>query len=172
MKVFALTAVCILMLSAASFAQVKSVYTSTNTKACRTISSNPDEAGSYEGECRGVGGYKVRLLEGDLRQSITLVTPKKKKQELNFWQQYSGFSSIGEKIEWRVKKGVPIALIARYNVASGDDSTKNTAYLLVSKISATGSCVTDVVQPSTSQNAEARRLADIASTKPCREPGN
>src|SRR5438552_15551466 len=39
-------------------AQNRGVYTSTKTSACRTISSNSNEAGSYEGECTGVGGYK------------------------------------------------------------------------------------------------------------------
>lgn len=168
MKIFALTVGCVLLLSAASFAQIKSVYTTTNTKTCKTIMSNPDEAGSYEGECPGVGGFKIRLIEGDLRQTINIITPKKKTQELTFWQFYSSFSAVGEKVEWRVKKGVPIALIARYNVADIEDSTKNTSYLLVSKISAALSCVTDVVEPSKNQNAEARRLADAASAKPCK----
>src|SRR5215204_4730031 len=95
----------LLLLAIPAVAQNKSVYTSTRTSACRTIESNPDEGGSYEGECAGVGGYKVRLLEGDIRQTLNIITPAKKKFELNFWGFYSGFSSIGEKIEWRTKKG-------------------------------------------------------------------
>jgi hypothetical protein len=39
---------------------------------------------------------------------------------------------------------------------------------MVSKISATMSCVTDVVNPSTTQNVEARKLADAALDKPCK----
>jgi hypothetical protein len=167
MKTIALAAAC-LLLTVSTFAQNKSVYTKMDSKSCRTISSNPNEAGSYEGECLGIGGYKLRLLEGDLRQSINVLTPAKKKFELNFWQYYSGFSAIGEKVEWRTKKGVPVALIARYNVANGDDSTKNTSYLLISKIGKKESCVTDVVLPSKTQNEEARKLADEASSKPCK----
>lgn len=166
MKIIALAVVGLLFTFAVE-AQNQSIYTSTRTSACRTISSNPDEAGSYEGECSGVGGYKVRLLEGDIRQSLTIVTPAKKKQELNFWGFYGGFSAIGEKIEWRTKKGVPVALIARYNVAGGDDSSKSTSYLMISKISRTESCVTDVVEPMAKQNEKARELADLAPTKPC-----
>ncbi len=153
-----------------AFAQNKSVYTSTKTGACRTISSNPDEAGSYEGECAGVGGYKVRLLEGDIRQTINIITPGKKKFELNFWGFYSGFSSIGEKIEWRTKGGVPVALIARFNVAGAEDSSKSTSYLMISKISKTSSCVVDVIMPGAKQNDNARVSADLASTKPCKSP--
>lgn len=148
-------------------AQNKSVYTSTKTSACRTISSNPNEGGSYEGECQGVGGYKIRLLEGDIRQTLNIITPAKKKFELNFWGFYGGFSSIGEKIEWRTKGGVPVALIARFNVAKNDDAGGNQSYLMVSKISKIMSCVTDSVLPGPNQNLEARKLADAALTKPC-----
>lgn len=154
----------------AAAAQNKSVYTSTKTSTCRTISSNPNEAGSYEGECQGVGGYKVRLLEGDIRQTLNIITPAKKKFELNFWAFYSGFSAIGEKIEWRTKAGVPVALIARFNVAGAEDSSKSTSYLMVSKIGRSSSCVTDVVKPQPNQNEKARELADAAAGKPCMDP--
>lgn len=45
-----------------AFAQkATSVYTSTTTKSCRTIESNPNEAGWYRGRCKGVGGYALEL---------------------------------------------------------------------------------------------------------------
>ena len=150
------------------FAQNTSVYTSTKTSACRTISSNADEGGSYEGECNGVGGYKIRLLEGDIRQTINVITPAKKKFELNFWGFYGGFSYVGEKIEWRMKGRVPVAMIVRYNVAGSDDTQKSTSYLMVSKIGPRESCVTDVILPGSKQNEEARTAADSASSKPCK----
>lgn len=168
MRTITLTAIAIFALASFAGAQNKSVYTSTTTKACRTISSNPNEAGSYEGECPGVGGYKLRLLEGDIRQTLNVVTPGKKKFELNFWSFYGGFSAVGEKVEWRTKGGVPVALIARFNVADAEDSTKNTSYLMVAKISKSSSCVTDVVLPGANQNEKARELADKASTKACK----
>ena len=168
MRTITLTAIAIFALAAFAGAQNKSIYTSTTTKACRTISSNPNEAGSYEGECPGVGGYKLRLLEGDIRQTLNVVTPGKKKFELNFWGFYGGFSAVGEKVEWRTKGGVPVALIARFNVADAEDSTKNTSYLMVAKISKSSACVTDVVLPGANQNEKARELADKASTKACK----
>ena len=167
MKKIILLAACVFALSGLAAAQNKSIYTSTRTSACRTISSNPDEAGSYEGECAGVGGYKVRLLEGDIRQTLNIITPGRKKFELDFWGFYGGFSSIGEKIEWRTKAGVPVALIARFSVAGSDDTQKSKSYLMVSKIGKTSSCVTDVVDPQANQNVKARELADAASDKPC-----
>ena len=160
---------CFIALASLAVAQNKSVYTSTKTGACRTIKSNPNEGGSYEGECVGVGGYKVRLLEGDIRQTLNIITPAKKKFELEFWGFYGGFSSIGEKIEWRTKGGVPVALIARFIVADSENEKKNTSYLMVSKIGKTKSCVTDVVLPGANQNEKARELADVASAKPCKK---
>ncbi|CAN5375583.1 hypothetical protein BH10ACI3_BH10ACI3_05510 [soil metagenome] len=168
MKIIIFAIICVFAIAGLAAAQNKSVYTSTTTKACKTIASNPNEAGSYEGECPGTGGYKVRLLEGDIRQTLNIITPVKKKFELNFWGFYGGFSTVGEKIEWRTKGGVPVALIARFNVADSEDSTKNTSYLMVSKIGKTKACVTDVVMPGEAQNEKARKLADAAPAKPCK----
>lgn len=168
MKFFLTSAICMFAFAGIALAQNKSVYTSTTTKACKTIAQTDDGAGSYEGECPGTGGYKIRLLEGDIRQTINIISPAKKKFELNFWGFYGGFSTVGEKIEWRVKKGVPIALIARFNVADAEDSTKNTSYLMVSKIGAKQSCVVDVIMPGAKQNEDARTVADKASTMPCK----
>ncbi len=170
MKHLILAALVSTLFGSAAAAQNTSIYTSTRTSACRTITSNPDEGGSYEGECRGTGGYKVRLIEGDIRQTLNIIAPGGRKFELNFWGFYGGFSAIGEKIEWRTKRGVPVALIARFNVANPDDSTGSTSYLMVSKIGRTMSCVTDIVAPMPKQNEEARRLADAAAAKPCKSP--
>src|SRR5437899_1710340 len=160
MKLILWTLTLALLLSTSAAGQNKSIYTNTKTNACLKISSNPNEAGSYEGECNGVGGYKVRLLEGDIRQTINIITPSRKKFELDFWGFYGGFSSIGEKIEWRTKAGVPVALISRFNVAGSDDTQKSKSYLMVSKIGPRMSCVTDVVEAGPDQNVKARALAD------------
>jgi len=159
-----------LILAATVFAaaQNTSIYTSTRTSSCRTIKSSDEGAGSYLGECRGVGGYKIRVLEDDIRQTIDVVTPANKKFALDFWAFYSGFSAVGEKIEWRMKGGVPVALIARFNVSDPEDYKKTTSYLMVAKVGKTSSCVTDVVEPAAGQNETARKLADAASTKPCK----
>src|SRR5437016_4630856 len=84
--------------STAAAQKFTSIYTSTSAKACRTIESHPDEAGWYRGRCKGVGGYALDLTEGDLRQSLDVITPAKKKFELNFTSFYSSFSAIGDKV--------------------------------------------------------------------------
>jgi hypothetical protein len=152
----------------------QSVYTNMSGKACRTIKATAEEGGSYVGICGGVGGYKLQVEEGDLRQNIQVIDPFGKKHSLELWNVVgSSFSSLGEKAEWRVQrkktKVVPVALIVRYNVANPEDSTKSTSYLAVAKITAAKICVTDKFVPKAGANEAARVAADNAANKPCLE---
>lgn len=166
-------AFCILAGAAGAIAQSnRSMYTSLSEKSCRTIKADSSEAGSYIGICGGVGGYKLQVEEGDLRQNIQVVTPAGKKHSLELWTVIgSSFSSLGEKAEWRVRtvKGriVPSALIVRYNVSDPEDSTKQTSYLAVTKITANQICVTDRIPPGPDANVAARAAADGSANKPC-----
>lgn len=155
----------VLLFANIAFAQNKSFYTSTGASACKATPASRD--GGYVGVCPGVGGYKVEFAEDDLRQNIWVVTPAKKKFDLNLWLIFGNFSAVGEKIEWRKKGGVPVAMIIRYNVNDQGDGKPATSYLMVAKISRTGACVTDIVKPGKSQNTLARSLADAAASKPC-----
>lgn len=148
-------------------AQNTSVYTSTSTRACKTIESSSKEAGYYRGRCPGAGGYKLELIEGDIRQTLNVITPAKKKFELNFWQYNGNFSAIGDKVEWRLRKGVPVAIIARFNVADASGATKGSSFLIVSRVSPQESCVVDIIEPVAKQNEKARASADAASGKQC-----
>ncbi len=158
--------------------KIESVYTNLNTKDCKTLEQSDEGTGFYRGECPGIGGYKLQVTEGDIRQSIDVVAPNKKIYELDLTGNVStAFSSVGEKAEWRVtrrgKTVVPTALIVRYNASENpDDSTKLTSYLVVAKIAKTEICVTDVVKPGAKANEEARKLADSAAAKPCKVPAN
>jgi len=171
MKIFFLCTILLLTLTVSLAAQNKSIYTSTSDKICKAQKANDDEGGDYIGICPGVGGYKLKLIEGDLRQTLFVITPKKKEHPLRFNEFYYSFSAIGDKVEWRTKRGVPFALIARYNVADVENSEKRTSYLMVVKITKSFSCVTDVVLPGAKQNEEARKLADTASTRACKVAG-
>ena len=155
----------------------RSVYTNLGEKSCKTIRTDSSEAGSYEGICPGVGGYKLQVEEGDLRQNIQVVTPAGKKHSLNLWAVVgSSFSSLGDKAEWRVRtqkgKVVPVALIVRYNLSNPEDATKITSYLAVVKITASKICVTDKIAPGASANVAARTAADQSADKPCLESSN
>jgi hypothetical protein len=158
--------------------KIESLYTNLNTKECKTIEQSDEGTGWYRGECKGIGGYKLQVTEGDIRQSIDVIAPNKKKSELDLIGNVStAFSSVGEKAEWRVtRKGktiTPTALIVRYNASENpDESSKLTSYLVVAKITKNKICVTDVVKPGANANEEARKLADASSAKPCKVPGN
>src|ERR1044071_3975463 len=107
-------------------AQQRSVYTPLDVKNCRTIKTETTGAGDYEGRCRGVAGYSLTLLEGDLRQNVIVVTPKGAKHSLELWDVISGgFSYVGPRAEWRMAqqsgKSSPVALIIRYNVSADAD---------------------------------------------------
>ena len=156
----------------------QSVYTSLGEKHCRTVKSAEAGDDGYEGRCRGVAGYTLMLSEGDLRQNITVITPKGAKHSLDLWDVISGgFSSVGPKAEWRTTtrngKPAPVALIVRYNANEDPEApTRQNSYLAVSKITATKICVTDKILPGPKANEDARRAADTAATRPCLKTGH
>lgn len=166
--VFAITLVLVVGSMSAKAQSNRSLYTTLEAKQCRTLKSD-----SYLGRCPGVGGYSLLVAEDDLRQDITVVTPQGAKHSLGLWEVVSaGFSHVGSKAEWRVakRKGklFPVALIVRFTAS--EDSTqpnKTTSYLAVSKITPATVCVTDKIAAGTNANEEARRAADVASSKPC-----
>ena len=167
MKILTLAAAIILS-SVFAFAQNTSVYTNLDGKGCKTLESNPNEGGSFLGECKGVGGYKLQVLEGDLRQSVNVIDPMGNKTELNFWNISGGFSSLGEQAEWRMKGKTPVAMIVRFNVSENpEDSSKTTSYLVVVKITKSVVCITSALKPTRSHNYEARLAADNSATRPC-----
>ena len=158
--------------------KIESVYTSLETKDCKTIEQSNEGSGWYLGECKGVGGYKLQVTEGDIRQSINVIAPGNKKYELDFGGHISGgFSSVGAKAEWRVtRKGktvTPIAVIVRFNASENpEDSSIITSYLVVNKITKNQICPTDVIKPNAKANEEARNLADTSANKPCKMSEN
>jgi hypothetical protein len=164
----------VLILTLGCFAQTKkieSIYTSTLVKDCKTIEQDNEGAGYYRGECPGVGGYKIELIEGDIRQTINMIAPNGTSSELNFWSTVSGgFSAVGEKAEWRItrngKKVTPFALIIRYN-AQNPETEKNDSFLVVVKITGNSACVTEIIKPTANQNVKAREAADNSANKPC-----
>jgi|ERR1044071_3334860 hypothetical protein len=167
--VLTLTAIFILTLTV-SASPVTSVYSSLS--GCKIVKTGRDWSTQA---CRGIGGYNLQIEYGDARESITVFTPNRQKYPLNLWSVVSsGFSSVGQKAEWRVTtkngKQVPIALIVRFNASENpEDSSKVTSYLVVAKITPQKICVTDKIAPSATANEEARRAADASADKPCME---
>jgi hypothetical protein len=159
----------------AQSSRIESVYT--DLKSCREIKADDESGILFRGRCAGVGGYKIILSASEHHQSINLLTPKGTELELNFLSQNGSAapSSIGQKIEWRIrregKKVIPLALIVRLNrFGNPDNRSQATSYLLIIKIKGETACVTDVIEPTaTNQNIEARQSADNSANMPCRE---
>ena len=151
---------------------LETVYTDLTEDKCTDVDADEAEEWSVQ-SCKGVEGYKLRVSEGDLRQTIDVVFPDGSKHELDMWTVVSsGFSTVGDKAEWRIRKAdgkaVPVALIVRYNVnADPEDTEKITSYLTVTKITANDACITDVIQPVKNANLRARELAETAAGRPC-----
>lgn len=161
--------------TSAQMKKVESIYTSLSDKTCKTVELDVNEGGYYRGICPGVGGYRLEMTEGDLRQTLNVIAPNRKKYELDFQQNVSvGFSGVGGKAEWRVtrngKKIVPFALITRFNVAkSPDNPEQENSYLIVTKITKTSACIVDVIEPTVkNQNAKARESADASAGMQCK----
>jgi hypothetical protein len=151
-----------------AFAASSSQYT--DLDKCKMIDSNEQENWSRE-LCKGLGGYALERSEGDLRQSITVILPNKKDVPLEFWNISSGFSTLGNKAEWRgtLLKGkfVPSAIIVRFNASENpEDSSKITSYLIVAKLGPKP-CITHKILVSKVQNVKARAAADVAAKTAC-----
>jgi hypothetical protein len=155
---------------------VQSIYTDLRGKGCSTLERDDEAAGYLLEECQGVAGYKIHLASGDDRSNIEVVGPDGSKHDLNFGQiGGGGFSSVGQKAEWRVKreggKTVPIALIVRFDVTTDSSRPeRTTSYLVVSKITPREVCRIGRVDPGPNANQEARRMADASASKPCIKP--
>jgi hypothetical protein len=173
-----LVIVLLALVATAAAQSNRSVYTPIGDKQCRTLKSAEAGDDGFEARCRGAAGYSFILSEGDLRQNITVITPKGKEHSLELWSVVSsGFSSVGPKIEWRLAtqngKAVPVALIIRYNANEDAEApNKLMSYLAVAKITATEVCVTEKIAPGPKANEDARRAADAASNKPCLKDRN
>jgi hypothetical protein len=154
---------------------IQSVYTDLKGNQCKTLERDDEAAGYLLEQCPGVGRFRLQIVSGDDRQTVTVVKPNGSKHELNLGQVGGGgFSYIGEKAEWRVKREngriVPVALIVRLNVSTNPlDSSKTTSYLTVSKITPQKICLVEAIEPKPNANEAARVAADSSASMACYE---
>lgn len=152
--------------------KVTSAYTDLRAATCKTIETDEEGGGSVQ-RCPGFAGYKLLVLEGDLRQTITVIDRGGKEHPLEFWHVITGaFSSLGHKAEWRVTRRngrqEPTALIVRvYASEDPENPNRRTSYLAVTKITDTEICVTHKIKDGAAANTAARRAADSAASAQC-----
>jgi hypothetical protein len=150
-----------------------SLYTTLSGKNCRAV-KRVEETGASVQMCGGAGRYALFVLDDDSRMSLTVLSPDKKEHPLDLWTVVTkSFSTLGPRAEWRVVKAngavTPVALIVRVNanIQEDPDRPRRKSYLVVTKITAEETCVTDTVDASPNANARARQLADASARKNC-----
>jgi hypothetical protein len=150
-------------LAAAAF-PAKSLYTTIDLTACKTIRADAD---GTRWLCKGLPGYPVYVAEGDLRMFVSAgPSPEKRRaarQTLRSFNALSTGKTSRATMEWRfVKQGgrdVPYATILRYDTYS--DTAKGQV-LVVTKVTPKESCQVGFVDARANADAIeiARRLAD------------
>lgn len=153
----------LLALATPAAAANTSTYTDFKLDACQRVTpetSGEDGESSGVFECKGYGQYVVTFAEGDLRSFVSFGTESA--DHCSFRQTFSGFNSVGQKIEWRLKDGNPLATIFRWTVSyDSADSAKTKTWLVVTKLEDSNSCHMGYVEgASPNANAAAQKLAD------------
>lgn len=137
----------------------------TRLTGCTLTRSAPEEAGFFEHECPGEGGYRLRHVEADLRENLLVLAPGGGEHSLGLPALAAGaFSSTGDTVEWRGETSAggfaPTALIVRQSaVEDPDPEVPEMSYLVVAKLAPTP-CVIARVPPGPDQNERARAAAD------------
>jgi hypothetical protein len=149
-----------------AFAGNDSAYTDFDFKKCKQLTP-AEEIGESSGlfECKGFKGLPVYFAEGDLRQVMAF--GKGGQDHCAIHQSFGGFNSVGNKIEWRLKDGKPIASILRWSVSyDPENSEKQKSWLVVTKLEDGQSCRMGLVEGGfPNANEEARKIADTQWSK-------
>lgn len=147
-----------------------SQFTTNDLKKCRLVEKNEEEGGYYRHRCPGAGGYAYELVESDLRQSLVILAPGGRRDEVapSLATKGGGFSTIGPTFDWRGPAGRPPRTVTvRFNVIeSPEPNVKPTSYLVVIKLAA-AACPVEAVPPGPNQSERARAIADRATLPRC-----
>ena len=160
-----LLAIALIAATAPAYAGgVTSAYSDFDIKKCKVVESDPQsESGIWE--CKGLRGWPVTYLEGDLRGNAAFgASPL---AQCTSAQSFAAFNSPGPRIEWRLDKGKPFATILRWTTDKGDGTPKQT-WLVVTKLDGKHTCRTAVVAGATPKaNDVARNRADATRGFDC-----
>lgn len=167
----AIAALALLAGAADAKSNFDSVYTDLTYEAdagakatCKGIEAD-EESGSVVFECKGYKGIKVYIGEGDLRTYVGYGINGRGEQA--YGSTFPMFNQVGDKLEWRLKDGKPVATILRFKVAADD---KKGEVLVVTQLAEGNQCWIARVSASKNKNANelARKAADeLAGTVNC-----
>ncbi len=119
---------------------VTSAKVSLADKDCRSVGTTaaPDEPADFGTfRCgKPVDGWSVQVDYADARESLTLLKGSTA-YDLNLWQVVStGFSSLGDALEFRVRSGKAVGAVVRYT-ANVDGTERQVSNLVVIRLSPT-----------------------------------
>ena len=158
----------LLLPAAAAFAEDNSsAYTKIDLAACREEAPDPDdplESGTWW--CEGYGGMPVMVTEGDLRFMLSYGSDAENERAAG--QTMPGFNTIGETLEWRLRRGSdgalhPFATILRYFTDAPNPGERKGQFLVITKLGGPGQiCQIGYVDAlaNPDANAVARAVAD------------
>lgn len=142
-----------------------SVYSDLNITKCKTLAEYTEDVGGIEVLCKGIKGYDVTYVEGDLRGAVSF--GKNGKKQCASMQTFGAFNSVGKKIEWRMVKGKPIATILRWFTDNGEKDGKQN-WLVVTKLGEKESCRTAIIDTKMANaNVVAQQKADSSGSFNC-----
>jgi hypothetical protein len=138
---FAALIVVGLSANAALAGEITSVYADLDLKKCEALELYNGEDNGEGGvwQCKGIAGFDVLYLEGDLRGYVAF-GPEARSQCTSA-QTFGAFNSPGPKVEWRMENGKPIATILRWftDNGSGEANAKQN-WLAVTKLNGKDAC--------------------------------
>ena len=144
----------ILLAALAAAPLYTSVYTSLDVSRCRVL-ERIEEGDSVRWRCPGHAGIPLFVSAGDGRYDVDAGVDNEE------WESLGGFHTLGPRVEWRLYRGRPIAIIFRY-VQSGPDQPPGTR-LAVESIGRAGrrGCLIAMIDGAwPNANAVARERAD------------
>ncbi|MEA3014683.1 MAG: hypothetical protein QOD42_3228 [Sphingomonadales bacterium] len=108
----------ILLASLAAAAQAPasantSVYTDLDLRGCRVL-ERIAEGSSVRWRCPGHAGIPLFISSGDDRYDLDAGIDNGE------WESLSPFNVVGSRVEWRLRRGRPLAIIYRFLVARSD----------------------------------------------------
>jgi hypothetical protein len=143
----------------------ESLYSNLSDKACHVM--DQESEGDYAGqECPGVLGYKLYKHTQEARESLSIVQGDQK-QYVDFSPITSQFNHLGDKAEWRIVEGKPVALIVRMYITP--ENQKPQQQLIVTRVTPGPACIVKVIDASKNPKANelARQAADTSQSLKC-----
>jgi hypothetical protein len=138
-----------------------SAYTGLDLARCRQTSA-VEEGESATWTCPGLGARPVHVSAGDGRFDVDVG-----RDDGNF-ETAGPFSTLGPRIEWRLRGGRPVAIV--YRLALATEEQPIPSMLAVKAVAADGrsGCLVALVRGDLPDaNARARRIADMARSFRC-----